>query len=248
MDRIFRPEKFDIEPTAPQAAEHWQHWYQTFKNFISVVSVDYLDTKKLLINYISPAVYQMILDKETFDEAIQTLNGIYIQPKNEVFARHRLATCKQEQSQTIDAYMQKLRILSKDCNFRAVTAEQHREEAIRDSFINGLVSNSIRKRLLEKTVLSLKDAFEEARLLEHAYQHSLQYESPQPETNCAATTPTNSSASSLPNVTIPQNALAIKCYFCGRVKHPRSQCPARKATCNQCYKKSHFQKVCKSRP
>uniref|UniRef100_A0A2C9KM52 Retrotransposon gag domain-containing protein n=1 Tax=Biomphalaria glabrata TaxID=6526 RepID=A0A2C9KM52_BIOGL len=145
MDRIFLPEKFDIEPTAPQAAEHWQHWYETLKNCISVVSVDNLDTKKLLINYISPAVYQMILDKETFDEAIQTLNGIYIQPKNEVFARHRLATCKQEQGQTIDAYMQKLRILSKDCNFKAVTAEQHREEAIRDSFIKGLVSNSIRK-------------------------------------------------------------------------------------------------------
>uniref|UniRef100_A0A2C9LBJ4 CCHC-type domain-containing protein n=1 Tax=Biomphalaria glabrata TaxID=6526 RepID=A0A2C9LBJ4_BIOGL len=153
--------------------------------------------------------------------------------------------------------MQKLRILSKDCNFKAVTAEQHREEAIRDTFINGLMSNSIRKRLLEKTVLSLKDAFEEARLLEHAYQHSLQYESSQPETNCAVTTLTDSSASPLPNVTIPQsasnshtheeNALASKCYFCGRVKHPRSQCPAREVTCNQCFKKGHFQRVCKSR-
>ncbi|XP_055877138.1 uncharacterized protein LOC129924677 [Biomphalaria glabrata] len=189
----------------------------------------------------------MILDKETFDEAIQTLNSIYIQPKNEVFARHRLATCKQEQGQTIDAYMQKLIILSKDCNFKAVTAEQHREEAIRDSFINGLVSNSIRKRLLEKTVLSLKDAFEEASLLEHAYQRSLQYESSQPETNCAATTLTNSSASPLPNVTIPQNALDCNCYFCGRAKHRRSQCPASEATCNQCFKKVHFQRVCKSR-
>ncbi|XP_055883511.1 uncharacterized protein LOC106054065 [Biomphalaria glabrata] len=95
--------------------------------------------------------------------------------------------------------MQKLRILSKDCNFKAVTAEQHREEAIRDSFINGLVSNSIRKRLLEKAVLSLKDAFKEAGLQEHAYQHSLQYESSQLETNCAATTLTNSLATPLPN-------------------------------------------------
>ncbi|XP_055870329.1 uncharacterized protein LOC129923445 [Biomphalaria glabrata] len=188
----------------------------------------------------------MIIDKETFEEAIQTLNGVYIQPKN---------TCKQEQGQTIDSYMQKLRILSKDCNFKAVTAEQHPEEAIRDLFINGLVSR-IQKRLLEKTVLSLKDAFEEARLLEHAYQHSLQYESSQPETNCATTTLTNSLATASPNVTIPQsasnshihevNALASKCYFSGRVKHPRSQCPAREATCNQCFKKGHFQ-VCKSK-
>uniref|UniRef100_A0A2C9L2M5 CCHC-type domain-containing protein n=1 Tax=Biomphalaria glabrata TaxID=6526 RepID=A0A2C9L2M5_BIOGL len=193
----------------------------------------------------------MILDKETFDKAIQTLNSIYIQPKNEMFAS--LATCKQEQGQTIDIYVQKLRILSKYCNFKAVTAEQHREEAIRDSFINELVSNRIQKRLLEMTFMSLK----EARLLEHAYQHSLQYESSQPETKCAATTLTNSLDTPSPNVTIPQsasnshkhevNALASKCYFCGRVKHPRSQCTAREATCNQCLKKGHLQRVCESK-
>uniref|UniRef100_A0A2C9K8P8 EF-hand domain-containing protein n=1 Tax=Biomphalaria glabrata TaxID=6526 RepID=A0A2C9K8P8_BIOGL len=64
-----------------------------------------------------------------------------IAPKNEVFARHKLATCRQEQGQSIDAFLQKLRSLSKDCNFKAVTAEQHREESIRDAFITGIASN-----------------------------------------------------------------------------------------------------------
>ncbi|XP_055862342.1 uncharacterized protein LOC106074444 [Biomphalaria glabrata] len=261
MDRLLRPERFDVEPTAPQAQEKWLHWYETFKNFLSVVTIENVDNKQLLINYISPSVYQMISDKETYEEAIQSLNNIYVQPNNEVFARHKLATCRQEQGQSVDAFLQKLRSLSKDCNFKAVTAEQHRDESIRDAFITGIASNSIRKRLLEKTDLKLKDAFEEARVLEHAYQHSLLYES-QSETTSGATTnavrehPADPVAPQLPDLRASINstqtrqevsAISIKCYFCGRGRHPRNECPAREATCNQCGKKGHFQRSCKSR-
>ena len=45
--------------------------------------------------------------------------------------------------------------LYEDCNFESVTAEQHKNEYIRDSFISGLQSNSIRQRLLENNTLDL---------------------------------------------------------------------------------------------
>jgi len=41
-----------------------------------------------------------------------------------------------------------------------VSAEQYREELIRDSFINGLSSQGIRQRLLEKDDLSLEAAYD----------------------------------------------------------------------------------------
>ncbi|KAL3193024.1 hypothetical protein MRX96_058529 [Rhipicephalus microplus] len=34
------------------------------------------------------------------------------------------------------------------------------------------------------------------------------------------------------------------CDFCGHAPHPRSECSARWATCNQCRKKGHFAAVC----
>ena len=37
-----------------------------------------------------------------------------------------------------------------------------------------------------------------------------------------------------------------KCYFCGSLKHPRSKCPAREATCHKCQHRGHFAKVCRA--
>ena len=56
-------------------------------------------------------------------------------------------TCKQQQAQSLDDYLQKLKQLAKDCNYRSVSADVCRSEAIRDAFISGLLSTSIRSRL-----------------------------------------------------------------------------------------------------
>ncbi|KAL3212974.1 hypothetical protein MRX96_035796 [Rhipicephalus microplus] len=52
----------------------------------------------------------------------------------------------------------------------------------------------------------------------------------------------------VPSVGLPSTAPASKsaCDFCGHAPHPRSECPARWATCNQCRKKGHFVAVCRS--
>ena len=54
-------------------------------------------------------------------------------------------------NESIDTYLQILKHLSKDCNFTAVTAEQHRQSYIRDAFINGLYSKEIWNGLYSKT-------------------------------------------------------------------------------------------------
>ena len=48
----------------------------------------------LLINLISPPVYEYIADFTTYDEAISKLNELYIKPSNGIFTRHKLATRK----------------------------------------------------------------------------------------------------------------------------------------------------------
>ncbi|KRY07998.1 hypothetical protein T12_225 [Trichinella patagoniensis] len=37
-----------------------------------------------------------------------------------------------------------------------------------------------------------------------------------------------------------------ECYFCGKRRHPRANCPVRNTTCNNCGKVGHFAKVCRS--
>lgn len=253
MERLLRPERFEADPHSPSATEQWLHWYQTFENFLSSIDLSGLDKRKLLVNFISPAVYQHVLDCHTYEEAIRTLKALYVKPKNEIFARHLLATAKQEPGQSVDQFLQKLRTLATDCNFTAVTAEKHCGEAIRDAFITGLHSNDIRLRLLEKQLLDLQQAFSEARMLEHAQHQSRSYACSQISCGSTSGLPDKIDSPKASEVNDSHNeaddilaAANNRCFFCGRLRHPRSKCPAREAICNTCGEKGYFEAVCRS--
>ena len=95
--------------------------------------------------------------------------------KNPIFARYELISCKQRSGESLDRYLRKLTQLSMDCDYQAVSAQLHKEEAIRDAFIAGIISNEIRQRLLEDSNLTLQVAFEKARSLETAQRNAKSY-------------------------------------------------------------------------
>ena len=83
------------------------------------------------------------------------LEKLYVKMPNEIFARHLLATRRQQSGESLHEFLLELRRLSKDCNLKTVSAEQYKEELVSDSFINGLSSPLIRQRLLENKTLTL---------------------------------------------------------------------------------------------
>ena len=190
--------------------------------------------------------------EDNYDDAIATLKALYIKPTNEVFARHLLATRRQQSGQSLDGYLQVLKTLSKDCNFQDVTAAVHRDEAVRDAFITGLQSNAIRQRLLENNTLDLDTMFTQARSLDTAPKSSESYTSSGPPPFPASAATSSPLPESNPEGCVPEGTIAAvtgaKCYFCGYSKHPRYRCPARDATCKKCQKRGHFAKVCRSDP
>ena len=66
-------------------------------------------------------------------------------------------------------YVEALRLLAKECSFQDVTAVVYREELIRDSFMNGLTSPSIRQRLMETDNINLERASQLAESLKQAH-------------------------------------------------------------------------------
>ena len=62
-----------------------------------------------------------------------------------IFARYLLKTCRQQTGESLEDYFQKIKSLSMDCNFAAVSAIQHKKEAVRDAFISGLALPDIRQ-------------------------------------------------------------------------------------------------------
>ena len=101
-----------------------------------------------------------------------------VKTPNEIFARHLLATRRQQSGESLDEFLLELRKLRKDCNLKAVSAEQYKEELVRDSFISGLSSPLIRQRLLENKTLTLDQAYSQATSLDVAQKNSAAYSHP----------------------------------------------------------------------
>lgn len=211
---------------------------------MAVLPQEDLDKLAVLSNFVSPSIFQHIEDCTDYETSIETLQTLFIKPKNEIFARHLLATRKQAPTETLDEYLQALKTLSKDCNFKNVTAAQYCEESIRDTFISGL------QRLLENKTLGLKTMFDQARSLESAMKSSESQVVPNTLVNAAVPATSAKPVDGLEANTLAAavtDTTSLSCYFCGNNRHPRSKCPAKDATCAKCQKRGHYAKVCQSK-
>ena len=162
MDKIFKPLRFDSDPAAPGAEGKWLHWHRTFSHYLTVIE-EGADPLATLVNHVSSEVYSLIAESSTYDGAIAILQARYVKRKNEVYARHLLATRRQEAGETLDQYVQVLIQLSRDCGFRAVSAEEHSDEATREAFIQGIRAAPVRQRLLERAQPDFAAAMASAR-------------------------------------------------------------------------------------
>ena len=62
MDRLLRPQVFNIEPSHQDAAKLWTHFKRTFENFVNVIQTSEgtnIEELKLLTltNYVSATVF-----------------------------------------------------------------------------------------------------------------------------------------------------------------------------------------------
>ena len=252
MDKVLRPERFCTDPSSVGALKSWIHWRRTFENFLAILKQEGLDKFGVLTNFISPKVFEYVEECADYESAIATLHNIYVKPTNEIYARHQLATRRQQVGESLDEYLQALKILSKECNFKPVTATEYCEEYIRDAFISGILSNQIRQRLLENKTLDLKTMFDQARALDSAMRSSESYSAPQPVTTAATASEIvhQNQVDSQVDSTHSDSTLAAanpKCFFCGNFKPLCSKCPARDVICNKCQKRGHFAKVCRGK-
>ena len=260
MDRIARPDKFDVPPNDPQSQKKWKLWLRGFKYFLTIIQERDPNKLELLFLHIGPEVVDVIQDCTSYDEAIKALDDAYLKTPNEVYARHLLSTRSQKPEESIDEFLLSLNNLATDCKFTAVTASQNRAAFVRDSFIRGLKYPNIRARLLENDTLTLDEAVQQARSLEQAQRNAEAYSAPShPPAAAASSNPspsrptddsrveTEETAAAARRATRQSGSSSVPCFFCGLKRHPRSACPARNSICEKCGKAGHWQVVCRSK-
>ena len=164
-------------------------------------------------------------------------------------------TCKQQQAQSLDNYLQKLKQLAKDCNYRSVSADVRGSEAIRDAFISGLLSTLIRSRLLKNTKddsMTLEAISNQARCMDTAQKNSKSYTTTDGKAvEVSPVSAIESCETKLAKVEQfcfekPCDACVIrqqmrKCERCGANQlHKKFQCPAQRRKCFKCGSYGHF--------
>ena len=110
MDRLMQPTRFDLNASSFSASREWRHWFKTFENYIefldaSLAEERQIDRLKALVIIVSHQVFEYIKESATYAAAIAKLQNLYTKAPKEVFARHLLATAKQQSGQNLHEFL-----------------------------------------------------------------------------------------------------------------------------------------------
>ena len=155
------PKDLVADPTAADGSRAFKYWLRTIKDHLATLAEcrrdgdPEINKTRVARSFLSPEMYAGVEELDDYEAIVAALRQLYIKRKNNDYARHLLVSRKQESTEQVSEHLLALRLFANDCSFEDVTAVVYREELIRDSFINGLSSASIRQRLLEKEEITL---------------------------------------------------------------------------------------------
>ena len=161
----------------------------------------------------------------------------YVSPKSNFrLARYKLRTLQQQQDETVDSFLKKVRVLVNECKF--ANADEH----IIDALIFGSKSAHVQSKLLKQdATLTLDKAIDIARTQEATNQ---QLQDIRGNTSSTAIHALQKGKPSNP-------AKQVQSKLCGNcgTQHDLSKkalCPAYGSECRACGKPNHWKKVCRS--
>ena len=158
----------------------------------------------------------------------------HFEPTPSVIAeRYRFHRRDQASGESIANYVVELRKLTTHCKFEE--RKDFLQESLRDRFVCGLRSESIRKRLLtEDQKVTFAKAMELAKNLETASKDA--------QLKASEQIPCENTA--VHKVTSPSEKES--CYRCGLTNHKTADCRFKETICHQCGKQRHIRRVCRS--
>lgn len=104
------------------------------------------------------------LDTDTCDNIISKLDTYIRGEVNETFECYKYNTRVQQTDETVDSYLNALKILAKTCNF----CECMKESLLRDHIVLGVLTEHISQRLFQVRKLGLKKCLDICRSFESA--------------------------------------------------------------------------------
>ena len=197
--------------------------------FLSCVGIV---TYGLLRNLLAPAEPK----GKSLEEIVDTLK--VHEPKPLVIAeRFHFHRRNQGTNESIADYVAELRSLASSCQFEA-----YLDEAPRDRFVSGILSEATQRSLLSQekptfvtAILTRKEAEKNAKQLQEREEINVRVRKIGQRQKQVLRTPNDSVAQ-------PKS-----CYRCGKAGHPAGECRHKESVCHSCNKRGHLAKVCHSK-
>ena len=265
---------FSIPPPAPFLAvpgdppTPWVNWVESFAVYLEASGCDeVLDKRKMAILHHclgveGQRIFRTLGLPTTYQETVALLTDHFTGQQRVLLRRYKLRRRLQRPGESVRNYVANLRDMARLCDYGAL-----QEQLIRDQFIEGILCEKTRERLLlESDNLTLGRTVDIALQVETAMECTTVLAGARPIVD----TPTNQlqhahygthstddgpccSEVSFP-VQVAQRQsnrrISEVCRNCGsRSHHARDQhCPARGQKCRNCLRQNHFAKMCRSAP
>ena len=237
------------EPFCFSRPEEWEKWIRHFKRFRMASGLASRDDEA----QVNTLIYAMgdeaddILrsfalpedDRKSYATVKSKFESHFVQRRNVIFEQAKFNRRKQEESESVDAFITALYALAEHCGY----GDLH-NKIIRDRIVVGIRNSTLSEKLQLDPGLTLDTAVTKVRQFEAVRQQ-------QPLLRGKPDTPVGAiqrdkgrqraNKGSRNSVASGHKPSRDQCSRCGRYPaHERAQCPARDQTCRKCNKRGHF--------
>lgn len=148
---------FDPHGDSSKVGHEWKRWKRSFDIFLTARGETPDGQKKALLLHTAGMDVQDVFETipnaatKNYTETLEALDEKFAPQMNESYERHVFRSMSQEESETVDQFITRLRQQAKNCGFG-----DKLDENVRDQVIHACKSAKLRVKLLEKKELDLK--------------------------------------------------------------------------------------------
>ena len=171
--------------------------------------------------------------EKTFMDLVAVMTQHHSPPPLEIVQRYRFHTRFRHQGETVAMYLSELRALAQWCKFGDTL-----DDMLRDCLLCRVNEETIQRRLLAESGITLKKALKIAQGLEAAARNVREIRMKPGEL-------TNTAGRFQTEVHEVSRRRSYSCFRCGKDSHRAAQCPFHMAQCYNCGKVGHIKGVCR---
>ena len=241
MDKLKPAKPFALEEEG-NIPEKWKTWKSDLNLYLQATEAhtkENLIKSSILLHCIgkpgydiySTFVFEDDAQKMNYDVVINKFDEYFKPKKNVTIQRFKFLTARQDDDESFDNFVTRVRRLSEECEF----GNQVQNPLIKDIIIIGIRDKKLQEALLKDGDIDLNKVIKQGRAREAAKLHVK-------DMNKSRT----SEKATVDRLQAFNTAYITNCKYC-RGNHKKGSCPAYGRQCHNCQRIGHFSKSCKQK-